>query len=81
MQARQIETRPEVFDRIDEVFDTLLRLRAMFAAVIYLMGGEDHALEGDYADFEVWFGDIKDRLDSAVEVLADILPMIWREAQ
>jgi len=81
METRSMETRPEVFDRIDEVFDSLLRLRAMFAAVRYLMGREDHALDGTYADFEVWFGDINDRLDSAVEVLADILPMIWREAQ
>ena len=76
-----MEKRPEALDRIDEVFDTLIRLRAMLAAVIYLMGGEDHALDGTYADFEVWFGDIKDRLDSAAEVLAEALPLIRAKAQ
>ena len=76
-----METRPEVFDRIDEAFDILIRLRAMLGAVIYLMGGEDHALDGNYADFEVWFGDMADRLDRAAEVLAEALPLIGVKAQ
>ena len=76
-----METRSDVFDRIDEVFDILFRLRAMLAAVTYLMGGEDHALEGTYADFEIWLGDMMDRLDRAAEVLTDALPLIGVNAR
>lgn len=53
----------------DRALDNLLRLKGMLGAVIYLMGGEDRALEYPLDDFEVWLSDIRERLDEAIEAL------------
>ena len=56
----------------DAAIDILTRLRGMLGACIYLMGGENRHLENEHADFEIWFGDIQDRLDEAIEAIGEI---------
>lgn len=36
------------------------------------MDGESHALESPFGDFEIWFSDMKDRLDTAIEEVTKI---------
>ena len=55
-----------------EVIDNLSRLKGMFVACRYLMGGRKRYLEGEEADFELCFADIRDRLDDAIEAIGEI---------
>lgn len=60
------------FQKKEEAIDTLTRLRGMFGACIYLMGGREQALINQYEDFEVWFRDIRDQLDDTIDVIGEI---------
>jgi len=71
MMTDQIRER---IDKRDAALEVLNRLRGMFGAVGYLMGGESRRLEGEYADLETWFGDVQDRLEQAIGIVEE-LPM------
>lgn len=57
---------------IDNVLDTLVKLRGMFCAVKYLMNPDGSNLGHPQEDFESWFADIQDRLDEAVNLLGGV---------
>jgi hypothetical protein len=56
----------------DDAIDTLSRLKGMFGAVEYLMGGDRHPLNGEYEDFALWLGDIRGRIDGVIETVGGI---------
>jgi len=58
-------------DDIDNVIDTLTKLRGMLGAVKYLMNPEGTIIDRPSEDFENWFADIYDKLDSAVNLLSE----------
>lgn len=55
--------------KCDEVMDILYRLWAMLSATVYLMGGDAHPIEDEYAYFEVWIADMRDRLKKAIAIM------------
>jgi|GEM_PF-3442631 len=57
-------------DKIDNVINTLVKLRGMFGAVKYLMNPNGERIGGYCEDFESWFSDIEDKLDETVNLLS-----------
>ena len=60
----------EANQKRDEALDILMRLKGMFGAVLYLMGGQGQFLEGEYGDFELWFMDMRDRVDEVMKIVS-----------
>lgn len=56
---------------IDKVITSLLRLKCMFGAVIYLANPDGTRLGYPSEDFEAWFSDIRDRLDDTINLLSE----------
>lgn len=54
---------------VNDALMILTRLRGMFGAVQYLMGGRNHGLDPDYENFELWFMEINDRMESCIKLL------------
>lgn len=60
------------FDLRDEALETLYALRGMFGSVSYLMGGHKQHLEGEDEDFDLWFTDIRHRVDDVIDAVGEI---------
>jgi len=60
------------FDLRDEALETLNSLKGMFGAVSYLMGGHKSRLEGEDEDLDLWFSDIRDRLNNVIETVGEM---------
>lgn len=56
-------------DDIDNVLNTLIKLKGMFGAIRYLMNPEGRNQEYPQQDFESWFADIQGNLNSAITLL------------
>jgi hypothetical protein len=57
-------------DDINKVITSLLRLKCMFGAVIYLANPDGTRRSYPSEDFEAWFYDIRDKLDNTINLLS-----------
>lgn len=56
---------------IDDAITTLIRIKGMFGAVVYLTNPQGKNTDYPSEDFERWFSDIRDRLDEVVDLLCE----------
>jgi len=58
-------------DNIDTAVSTLYRLKGMFGVMAYLTNPDGIRTGYPSEDFESWFADIQDKLDSVVNLLCE----------
>lgn len=63
--------RDEFRNMKDQALEILSRIRSTLAVTLYLMGGDAHTLNGEYADFEVWLSDMMNSLDEVICIITD----------
>ena len=69
---QDLESQPNLLDQTDKVINILMSIRSNLGVASFLMDGESHVLESPFGDFEIWFSDMKDRLDTAIEEVTKI---------
>ena len=56
-------------ENIDRVLDHLVRLKGQFGVILYLLNLEGARSDPPFDDVKNWLGDIRNRLDTVIEML------------